>query len=62
MKSKYKRLQGEEWHKVKHKMKLKKVYINKKGNIKGYYSDGNTTYTHWLNDEEKELYNNREVN
>lgn len=51
--SKYKRLQGEEWHNLKDKLKLKKYIVNKNGNIKGFYIDDNRTiFTHWLNDKE----------
>ena len=50
---KYKRLQGQEWHNLKDKLKLKKYIINKNGNIKGFYVDDNgTIFTHWLNNEE----------
>ena len=50
---KYKRLQGEEWHNLKDKLKLKKYIVNKNGNIKGFYVDDNgMIFTHWLNDEE----------
>ena len=51
--SKYKRLQREEWHDVKNKLKLKKYYFNKNGHVKGFYvDDKGTIYTHWLNNEE----------
>ena len=51
--SKYKRLQGQEWHNLKDKLKLKKYIINKNGNNKGFYVDNNgTIFTHWLNNEE----------
>ena len=51
--TKYKRLQGEEWHNLKDKLKLKKHIVNKNGNIKGFYADDNgTIFTHWLNDNE----------
>lgn len=50
---KYKRLQRQEWHNLKDKLKLKKYIINKNGNIKGFYVDDNgIIFTHWLNDEE----------
>ena len=51
--SRYKRLQWEEWHNLKDKLKLKKYIINKNGNIKGFYVDDNgMIFTHWLNNEE----------
>ena len=51
--SKYKRLQREEWHNLKHKLKLKEYYFNKNGHVKGFYfDDKGTIYTHWLNNEE----------
>lgn len=53
--SKYKRLQGKEWHNIKNELTLIKFVVNKKGHIKAYYRDkqGNTL-THWLNNEEIE--------
>ena len=49
----YKRLQGQEWHNLKDKLKLKKYIVNKNGNIKGFYVNENgTIFTHWLNNEE----------
>ena len=51
--SKYKRLQREEWHRLKHKLKLKEYYFNKNGHVKGFYvDDKGIIYTHWLNNEE----------
>lgn len=53
--SKYKRLQREEWHKLKYKLKLKEYYFNKNGHVKGFYvDDKGIIYTHWLNNEEIE--------
>ena len=53
-----KRLQGEEWHKIKNELRLVKYIKNEKDHIKGIYKDklGNK-YTHWLNDDEiKDLF------
>lgn len=51
--NKYKRLQREEWHDLKDKLKLKKYIINKNDHVKGFYvDDKGIIYTHWLNDEE----------
>lgn len=51
--SKYKRLQGQEWHDLKDKLKLKKYIVNKNGHVKGFYVDAEgIIYTHWLNNEE----------
>ena len=48
-----KRLQGEEWHKIKNELKLVKYIKNENSHIKGIYKDklGNK-YAHWLNDGE----------
>ncbi len=52
--SKIKRLQGTEWHSIKHTLKLISYYKSDRGNFKGIYKDSNNKkYSHWLNDEEK---------
>lgn len=52
---KLKRLQGEEWHKIKNELRLVKYIKNNKNHVKGIYKDklGNK-YSHWLNDDEIE--------
>lgn len=53
-----KRIQGEEWHKIKNELRLVKYIKNEKNHVKGIYKDklGNK-YTHWLNDDEiKDLF------
>lgn len=57
MKKVYTRMQGNEWHSMKHNMTLLNYKINKNGRIKGFYKDRNgALYIHWMNDQEiKEL-------
>ena len=53
-----KRLQGEEWHKIKNELRLVKHIKNENCHVKGIYKDklGNK-YTHWLNNDEiKDLF------
>lgn len=56
------RLQGEEWKNKKDNLILIKYYKNQNNHIKGFYKDvfGNK-YTHWLNDEEINILNKKEV-
>lgn len=57
MNKKYlKRLQGQDWTKVRDKMTLVDTFINPKGNIRGIYTDGKNLYTHWMSDYEKEKF------
>ena len=59
---KYIRLQGKEWNKKKDNLIMVSYDIYSNGHMKGYYrhmADTETKYTHWLSDEEIELYNIR---
>lgn len=55
---KLKRLQGEEWHKIKNKLRLVKTFKNEKNHVKGIYKDNlGNKYSHWLNNDEiKDLF------
>ena len=51
MKKVFKRLQGEDWHKLKENLKPFKYITNEKGHVKGFYkSEDGKVYSHWLND------------
>ena len=54
--NKYRRLQGNEWHKVKNNFRLLYTYKSDNGNIKGIYTNNKYNIVHWLNDEEKADY------
>lgn len=59
-----KRLQGEEWHKIKNELRLVKTFKNEKNHVKGIYKDNlGNKYSHWLNNDEiKDLIGKRGVN
>ena len=54
--NKYRRLQGNDWHKVKNSFRLLYTYKSDNGNIKGIYTNNKYNIVHWLNDEEKTDY------
>lgn len=59
---KYKRLQGQEWDLVKANFNLLHTYKSDRGNIKGIYTNGVDKVAHWMDEEEKKAYLEKERN
>lgn len=57
---KYKRLQGQEWDLVKANFQLLYTYKSDNGNIKGIYTNGVDKVAHWMDEEEKKAYLEKE--
>ena len=57
---KYKRLQGQEWDLVKANFALLYTYKSDNGNIKGIYTNGVDKVAHWMDEEEKKAYLEKE--
>lgn len=57
---KYKRLQGADWDLVKANFELLYTYRSDNGNIKGIYTNGTNKVAHWMDEEEKKAYLEKE--